>query len=200
LLNIKFVDSKNQELGKAFKSFYVYNDEVVTNVENFSDLEKEFVVSEYYKMTEDEIENEYNKAIYLMPFKDKEQYEALKTIEGKRLAMFKFWKSAAQIVSKKEYYSRIEYSNKYFKSDYREGWKTDRGRIYCIYGKYDDIERYPYEGPTRAYEIWTYNKLQGGAVFVFIDMSSGFGDYILVHSTAQNEIRDDAWQEKLSIR
>lgn len=114
--------------------------------------------------------------------------------------MFKYWKGISQYLTKKEYFSRLDFANKNFKSDFREGWKTDRGRIYALYGKYDEIERFPYEGSTRAYEIWTYNKIQGGAIFVFVDNSTGFGDYVLVHSTAQNEIRDDNWKEKINIK
>lgn len=39
-----------------------------------------------------------------------------------------------------------------------------------------------------------------GLYLFFIDNSSGFGDYVLVHSTAQNEPRDDDWRDKINIR
>ncbi|MBE2219111.1 MAG: GWxTD domain-containing protein [Ignavibacteria bacterium] len=200
LLFVKLMDSKDAELFRSFKYFYIFNDDVNSNNQSLTDIENEYLLSEYPKMAEKQVDDEFKKAIYLMSDKQKEQYEALSDLDQKRMYMFKYWKGIAPYIPKKEYFSRIDFANKNFKSDFREGWKTDRGRVYAIYGKYSEIERFPYEGSTRAYEIWTYNNIQGGAIFVFIDNSSGYGDYILAHSTAQNEQRDDDWKERLNIR
>jgi GWxTD domain-containing protein len=200
LFQVKLFDAKEQEIIRAFKYFYVFSSDTASTLHNLSDIENEYLISEYPKMKEETVVDEFNKAIYIMSDIQKNQFEGLISVDEKRMYMFKFWKLINSIISKKEYFARIDFANKNFKSDFREGWKTDRGRVYAIYGKYDDIDRFPYEGSTRAYEVWTYNKLQGGVVFVFIDMSSGFGDYVMVHSTAQNELRDDNWQEKLRIR
>ncbi len=49
----------------------------------------------------------------------------------------------------KEYYSRVELANRFFTS-FKEGWKTDRGMIYIIFGqpktvyRRDDIETWVY--------------------------------------------------------
>jgi GWxTD domain-containing protein len=201
LLFIKLLDSKDNELFRSFKYFYVFNDEIANNNnQNLTDIENEYLLSDYPKMPEKQVDDEFKKAIYLMSDKQKEQYEALKELDQKRMFMFKYWKGIAPYIPKKDYFSRIDFANKNFKSDFREGWKTDRGRVYALYGKYSEIERYPYEGSTRAYEIWTYNNIQGGAIFVFMDNSAGNSDYILVHSTAQNEIRDDNWKDRLNIK
>ncbi len=200
LLNIKLSDSNNKELLRAYKYFYIYNSDTAQDNRVLTDLENEYLLSEYPKLTEKQVDSEFNKAIYIMSDQQKNKYEGLKSIDEKRMYMFKYWKGISQYLTKKEYLSRIDFANKNFKSDFREGWKTDRGRIMALYGKYDEIERFPYEGSTRAYEIWTYNKVQGGAVFVFVDNSTGFGDYVLVHSTAQNEIRDDNWKDKINIK
>lgn len=199
-LFVKLHDSNDKELLRAYKYFYVFSSD--TNIDNrvLTEIENEYLLSEYAKMSEKQVDDDFNKAIYLMSDQQKEKYETLKAIDEKRMYMFKYWKGIAPYITKKEYFSRIDFANKNFKSDLREGWKTDRGRIYAIYGKYDEIERFPYEGSTRAYEIWTYNKIQGGIVFVFMDNSSGFGDYVQIHSTAQNEPSDDNWREKLNIR
>ncbi len=200
LLLVKLFDEKKEERIRAYKYFYIYSsDSNVSNV-NLTDLENEYLLSEYPKMTEKDVDSEFDRAIYIMTDVQKDQYEQLKSVDEKRMFMFKYWKLISSILTKKEYFSRIEYAKKNFRSDFREGWKSDRGRVYAIFGKYDEIERFPYEGSTRAYEIWTYNKLQGGAIFVFIDMSAGYGDYQLIHSTAQNEVRDEDWQEKLKLR
>ncbi len=200
LLYVKLLDNSEKELMRAYKYFYIYNSDTTIIPRDLTDVENEYLLSEYPKLTEKKVDDEFNKAIYLMSDQQKEKYESLKAIDEKRMYMFKYWKGISAYLTKKEYFSRIDFANKSFKSDFREGWKSDRGRVYSIYGKYDDIERFPYEGSTRAYEIWTYNKMQGGAIFVFIDNSSGYGDYILVHSTAQNEQRDDNWKDRLNIK
>ncbi|HRJ85612.1 MAG: GWxTD domain-containing protein [Ignavibacteria bacterium] len=199
-LFVKLLDSGDSEILRAYKYFYVFSSDTGTGSQNLTDLENQYLLSEYPKLTEKQVDDEFNKAIYLMSDQQKNKYETLKSTDEKRMYMFNYWRGIAAYITKKEYLARIDFANKNFKSDLREGWKTDRGRITAIYGKYDEIERFPYEGSTRAYEIWTYNKLQGGAVFVFIDNSSGFGDYILAHSTAQNEIRDDNWRDRINIR
>jgi len=200
LFQVKLIDAKEQELIRAFKYFYIFSSDTTSTLHNLSDIENEYLLSEYPKMKEETVEEEFKKAIYIMSDIQKNQFEGLTSVDEKRMFMFKYWKLINSIISKKEYFARLDFATKNFRSDFRDGWKTDRGRVYAIYGKYDDIDRFPYEGSTRAYEVWTYNKLQGGIIFVFIDMSAGFGDYVLVHSTAQNELRDDSWQDKLSIR
>jgi len=199
-LFIKLLDSGDKEILRAYKYFYVFSSDTNTNSQNLTDLENQYLLSEYPKLTETQVDDEFNKAIYLMSDQQKDKYESLKNADEKRMYMFSYWRGISAYITKKEYFARIDFANKNFKSDLREGWKTDRGRITAIYGKYDEIERFPYEGSTRAFEIWTYNKLQGGAIFVFIDNSSGFGDYVLAHSTAQNEISDENWRERINIR
>ncbi len=200
LLFVKLLDNADKELMRAYKYFYVYSSDTLLRTQNLTDIENEYLLSEYPKLAEIKVDVEFNKAIYLMSDQQKEKYESLRSIDEKRMYMFKYWKGISPYLTKKEYFSRIDFANKNFKSDFRDGWKTDRGRVYAIYGKYDEIERFPYEGATRGYEIWTYNKMQGGAIFVFIDNSSGYGDYILAHSTAQNEQRDDNWKDRINIK
>lgn len=199
-LLIKLLDNSDNELMRAYKYFYVFSSDTAGTNQNLTELENQYLLSEYPKLSEKQLDDEFNKAIYLMSDQQKDKYESLKSIDEKRMFMFNYWKGIAAYISKKEYMSRIDFANKNFKSDLREGWKTDRGRIMALFGKYDEIERFPYEGSTRAYEIWTYNKLQGGVIFVFIDNSTGFGDFILAHSTAQNEISDENWRDKITIR
>ncbi|MFM7104482.1 MAG: GWxTD domain-containing protein, partial [Flavobacteriales bacterium] len=59
------------------------------------------------------------------------------------------------------YYSRVEYSNRYF-SSFTEGWRTDRGLIYIIYGP----PRETYED--EQYVRWYYEETgEDGVVFNF---------------------------------
>jgi len=77
---------------------------------------------------------------------------------------------------KEEYYRRIEYANAHF-SVVSPGWKSDRGRIYILYGRPDEIERHPMEIGLKPYEIWHY--YSSSHTFYFVD-ENGYGDYRLV--------------------
>lgn len=57
-----------------------------------------------------------------------------------------------------EYFNRIERANELFLGEGREGWMTDRGRIYVLFGPPTDRLTYPMgEGPySRCQEIWYY--------------------------------------------
>jgi GWxTD domain-containing protein len=74
-----------------------------------------------------------------------------------------------------EYYFRVQFAQENFSTN-REGWETDRGRIYIIYGPPTDIERHPFEADSRPYEVWYYSQI--ARKFIFVDYT-GFGDYTL---------------------
>lgn len=93
------------------------------------------------------------------------------------------------------YLKRIELANEKF-GGMRSGWKTDRGRVYLLYGEPDDIERMPSTNVTQAYQIWHYEKIQGGVEFIFADLR-GFNRYDLLHSTARGERRNNNWRNML---
>lgn len=204
--SVKMLDSKNNIKTESKNRFVIYNTDTSGTFVDFASG-KDFLASEYVNYPEEKLEQEFEYASYIMSDPFKKQYSKLFDINAKRKLMFGFWKSldpnplTPLNEYKQEYLKRIEYANKNFKGNYTDGWKTDRGRVYAVYGTYDDIDRYPFESSTRAYEIWKYNKLQGGGIiFVFIDISNQSGDYVLVHSTARNELRDDDWQRRLTIK
>jgi GWxTD domain-containing protein len=92
---------------------------------------------------------------------------------------------------KDDHYERIAYSNDHFASGI-PGWKTDRGRIYIMYGKPDEIESHPsggtYDRPieegggttsTFPFEIWRYRYIEGignEVLLEFVDPSMS-GEY-----------------------
>ncbi len=74
---------------------------------------------------------------------------------------------------KEEHYRRIAYANEHFASGI-PGWKSDRGRIYIVFGPPDNIESHPagglYQRPpeegggttnTYPFEVWNYRYLEG---------------------------------------
>jgi GWxTD domain-containing protein len=74
---------------------------------------------------------------------------------------------------KEEHYRRIAYANEHFAAGI-PGWRTDRGRMYVMYGPPDEIDSHPsggsYERPpeegggetsTFPFEDWRYRYLEG---------------------------------------
>jgi len=77
-----------------------------------------------------------------------------------------------------EYYKRVQITNIRFGYNRMEGWKTDRGKVYIIYGSPDAIEQSaPMQYHFAEYEIWYYNELR--KKFVFYD-EQGTGNMKLV--------------------
>ena len=82
---------------------------------------------------------------------------------------------------KEEHYRRIEYANEHFAAGI-PGWKTDRGRMYIMYGPPDEIDAHPsggeYERPmeegggstsTYPFEDWRYRYIEGIGQEVIIE-------------------------------
>lgn len=72
-----------------------------------------------------------------------------------------------------EYYARIATANRLYRS-YTEGWQTDMGRVYVIYGDPATKEKSTTQSGSASIEKWIY---PDNRVFVFED--NGFGDYRL---------------------
>ncbi len=102
---------------------------------------------------------------------------------------------------KEEHYRRIAYANEHFPAGI-PGWKTDRGRIYIVFGPPDEIESHPsggsYERPmeegggetsTFPFEQWRYRYIEdiGQEVIIeFVDTCM-CGDY---HMTIDRSEKD----------
>jgi GWxTD domain-containing protein len=102
---------------------------------------------------------------------------------------------------KEEHYRRIAYANEHYAAGI-PGWKTDRGRIYIIWGPPDQIESHPtggtYDRPqqegggtttTYPYEDWRYRYLEGVGQNInleFVDPCS-CGEYHLTTDTNEKD-------------
>ncbi len=182
------------------KKFYIFNDSripVITSDQN------DYLKSEYSNKSEAEIENDFEKMIYVMSDQDRDRFEDLTKLNDKRKFLFDFWKAKdinpnTQVLeSKITYFKRVSEANKSYKEAYTEGWKTDRGRIYIIYGQPDDVEKYPFESQSKSYEIWKYNSIEGGGECSFVEIQQATGVYKLVHSTFRNELRNMDWRDQI---
>ncbi|MCK4344486.1 MAG: GWxTD domain-containing protein [Bacteroidales bacterium] len=99
-----------------------------------------------------------------------------------KLVVDNFWINVAGNIDKAReliriYYNRVLYANYFFVSD-REGWKTDRGMIYIVYGPPDILFKNDKE------EVWFYGKKKKSdkISFTFRKVNSSFteNEYRLV--------------------
>ena len=104
-----------------------------------------------------------------------------KTAEEKQKRFNDFWKkrdpnpNTPRNERMEEFYARVEYANKHF-SHYLEGWRTDMGMVFIIFGPPNNVERHPFETDTKPYEVWSYYELNYSVLFMD---ETGFGDYKL---------------------
>src|SRR5215470_8671945 len=102
---------------------------------------------------------------------------------------------------KEEHYARIAYANEHFAAGI-PGWKTDRGRMYIMYGKPDEIDSHPsggtYDRPmeegggttsTFPFEDWRYRYIEGVGQEIIIEFvdTCMCGDY---HMTLDRSEKD----------
>jgi GWxTD domain-containing protein len=136
---------------------------------------------------------------YIAERTEKEQWKQIHGTEAKKRFLSQFWfrrdsdPSTPINEERERYMERVRYVNQEYRTAYREGWQTDRGRVYILYGKPDGLERYSSEAETKPYQVWTYDHIEGGVQFYFVDRF-GFSNYELVHSTKRDEMHDDQWQ------
>ena len=114
------------------------------------------------------------------------------TVAEKTQNFNEFWKNLDPSPSTKEnelmeeYYRRVAFSIEAFTVGV-EGWRSDRGMIYILYGPPDEIQRGPFNIDQKPYQVWEYYRL--GKQFVFRDRS-GFGEYTLDYSY----MNENDWQ------
>ena len=98
---------------------------------------------------------------YIIEARERDAYTALQTDEERRMFIEQFW-GRRHPDMKPEHYRRIAYANQHYGAAALPGWKTDRGRIYIIYGPPDEIDSHPSgdaSGP--PWEDWRYRLIQG---------------------------------------
>src|SRR6266849_3408265 len=102
---------------------------------------------------------------------------------------------------KEEHYRRIAYANEHYASGV-PGWRTDRGRMYIMWGPADEVESHPtggtYDRPmeegggstsTYPWETWRWRYLEGigeNLILEFVD-PSGSGEYHLTMDPSEKD-------------
>ncbi len=116
----------------------------------------------------------------------KKEYDNCMMATDKKAAIDKFWldisgsnERAKELIRK--YYGRVQEANKLFTS-FQEGWKTDRGMIYVVFGAPNKVTK------RKNGEVWTYGEIgnPNSIVFSFIKVINPFtdNDYYLERSEA----------------
>ena len=147
--------------------------------ENAKSLKQE--LSKTYKKWLDE------DVIYIISDEERKAFKQLSNDEERDQFIEAFWQrrnptpDSEDNEYKEDHYRRIEYANEHFAAGI-PGWKTDRGRIYIMYGPPDEIDSHPsggtYERPmeegggetsTYPFEDWRYRYLEGVGQEVIIE-------------------------------
>jgi len=119
---------------------------------------------------------------YIATSDEMDKLKSAKTTADKEKKFIEFWKKKDPSPATPrnelmiEYYNRIKIANERY-SHYSDGWRTDMGMVFIIYGNPSNIDRHPFENQTKPYEVWDYYDIN--RQFVFVD-DSGFGDYRLI--------------------
>ena len=125
--------------------------------------------------------------------------------EGKRNFVKQFWRemdddpSTPENPVYDEAVRRFAHANEQFstRADKSDGWKTDRGRVYIIYGPPDSESEESVPGTSYPMIRWDYFKIEGGVIFIFVnDEKAGAADFRLVHSTHPRERQNEYWMDK----
>jgi GWxTD domain-containing protein len=117
--------------------------------------------------------------VYIISDEERKAFKQLSNDEERDQFIEAFWQrrdptpDTEENEFKEEHYRRIEYANEHFAAGL-PGWKTDRGRIYIMYGAADEIDAHPsggtYDRPieegggttsTFPFEDWRYRYIEG---------------------------------------
>ena len=128
------------------------------------------------------VENSFQQMKYILTNNERKKAKGKKGKELESLFL-SFWKERDPTPNTsinelmEEYYIRVNYVNEYFNMSWKEGWETDFGMIYILFGPPDRIERSNSTSTSSSiYQVWYYSRLN--KQFVFKDQN-GFGDYKL---------------------
>jgi len=190
-LVLSLLDTSKKVITSSARKFFVYNKTLGVDSSLLASAAG-LPMAEYMSMDSVELDREFKWAKWEALDLEKSQFEQLTGAETKRKFMTDFWRHRPP-GRREEYLARVAYANGNFNMMGREGYRTDRGRVYIVYGPPEDVERHPNETDMKPYEIWYYTNIQGGVQFVYVQRNSG-GDLELVHSTHRNELHDENWQ------
>src|ERR1700722_17257329 len=145
--------------------------------------------------------------VYIISPSERQAFLQLETNEEREQFIEQFWlrRSATPDLPdndfKEEHYRRIAYANEHYASGI-PGWKTDRGRMYIMWGPADEVESHPtggtYDRPmeegggttsTYPWETWRWRYLEGigeNVILEFVD-PSGSGEFHMTMDPSEKD-------------
>lgn len=135
-------------------------------------------------------------------FRDFEQTE----LEYMQNFMYAFWESRNPRDGERawlDYKPKVDFVNEEFGTINKQGYETDRGRVYLQYGAPDDLTDRANEPSSYPYQIWRYYKAGqfNNVRFVFYDPTLMTVDYELLHAEGiRGEINNPQWRLLLEQR
>jgi len=145
--------------------------------------------------------------IYIISPDERNAFGQLATNEEREQFIEQFWLRRSSNPDlpdndfKEEHYRRIAYANEHYASGI-PGWKTDRGKMYIIWGPPDEIESHPtggtYDRPieegggstsTYPWETWRWRYLEGigeNVILEFVD-PSGSGEFHMTMDPSEKD-------------
>jgi len=188
------MDESGNLVAKNSKRFYLYNPDAQQALDDaIMPSDDEFAI-----MTEEQLDLLQQQSICLSSRDEQVVYKKLSGANAKQNYMRQFWyvRRHDPLYNKSSFMERLEYVNNKYRTKFSQGWNSDRGRVALQYGI--PLESYIERGKEttngKPYEVWFYPEVLNGVYFVFAD-ETGFGKYMLMHSTHPNEPKDNTWQE-----
>jgi GWxTD domain-containing protein len=145
--------------------------------------------------------------IYIISPEERNAFLQLDTNEEREQFIEQFWLRRSSNPDlpendfKEEHYRRIAYANEHYASGI-PGWKTDRGRLYIMWGPADEVDSHPsggtYDRPmeegggsttTYPWETWRWRYLEGigeNVIIEFVD-PSGSGEYHMTMDPSEKD-------------
>lgn len=125
----------------------------------------------------------------------KQEFEKVKAAKGDKKAFDRVILSITGNTERarnfmRNYFKRVEWANQYFTS-YKEGWKTDRGMIYILFGLPEEVYKF------NDREVWNYKSPSLKVTFNFVKSSTLFDpeNYVLIREKKFQE----TWYEKIDL-
>jgi GWxTD domain-containing protein len=115
------------------------------------------------------VKEEYKKWLredvaWIITDEERANFTTLSTDQQRDEFVVAFWErrnpthAATENKFKEEHYRRLAYANTHFAAGV-PGWKTDRGRMYIMFGAPDSTESHPGFSPPS--EVWRYSYIEG---------------------------------------
>lgn len=185
---------------------------IVSSFSAFAQDKKKRDKDKEQKAREERVKSVYKRWVdedvrWIITDEERKTFNSLKTDDEREQFIEQFWlrrdpdPDTDSNEYREEYYQRIAYANEHFTSGI-PGWKTDRGRIYIMFGPPHQKESHPsggsYNRPvwegggstsTYPFEIWWYRYIEGVGSDIEIEFvdPTGSGEYRIARNPNEKD-------------